>query len=162
MAVQLILLLWLKCIHIQLHNLVTSVRKTAKASNSFVICVRASVRLSSRMNNSVSGRIIVRSDIWGFCNNLLRKLKIDENLTKITGILNNDLCTFMIIPGWILLRMRKFSDKICRENQNTHFMFNNIFPKIMTFMRQCGKIWYSRTCHSWQYNMVHVFCMLGN
>jgi hypothetical protein len=25
--------------------------------------------------------------------------------------------------------MRNVSDKICRENQNTHFMFNNNFPK---------------------------------
>ena len=23
--------------------------------------------------------------------------------------------------------MRKFSDKSCRENQNTHFIFNNLF-----------------------------------
>ena len=27
----------------------------------------------------------------------------------------------------ILLRMRTFSDKSCRENQNTHFVFNNFF-----------------------------------
>jgi hypothetical protein len=25
--------------------------------------------------------------------------------------------------------MRNVSDKSCRENQNTHFMFNNFFPK---------------------------------
>ena len=30
-------------------------------------------------------------------------------------------------------------DKICRNNQNTHFMFNNIFPEIMLFTRYCGK-----------------------
>ena len=41
-----------------------------------------------------------------------------------------DLCTFMIISRWILLRMRNVSDKSCRENQNTHFMFNNfVFRK---------------------------------
>jgi len=29
-----------------------------------------------------------------------------------------------------------FSDKICRENQNIHFMFNNVFPpKIVPFIR---------------------------
>jgi hypothetical protein len=38
----------------------------------------------------------MKSDI--FFNNLLRKLKIDENMTKVTGILNDDLRTFMIIP----------------------------------------------------------------
>ena len=29
---------------------------------------------------------------------------------------------------WILLRMKNVSDKICRQNQNTHFMFNT-FPR---------------------------------
>jgi len=31
--------------------------------------------------------------------------------------------------------MKKSLDKSCRENQNTHFMFSNFFPKIMKFMR---------------------------
>jgi len=31
--------------------------------------------------------------------------------------------------------MRNVSDKIYRENQNTHFMFNNFLPKIVSFMR---------------------------
>jgi hypothetical protein len=26
--------------------------------------------------------------------------------------------------------MGNILDKLCRENQNTHFMFNNVFPKI--------------------------------
>jgi len=30
--------------------------------------------------------------------------------------------------------MRNISDESCRENQNTRFMFNNIFPKIVPFM----------------------------
>ena len=33
-------------------------------------------------------------------------------------------------------------DKLCRENDNTDFMFNNFFPKITPFMRQCRKIWW--------------------
>ena len=33
--------------------------------------------------------------------------------------------------------MRNALDKRCRENQNTHFVFNNSFPKVMPFMRQC-------------------------
>ena len=27
----------------------------------------------------------------------------------------------------VLLRMRNMADKTCRENENTHFMFNNFF-----------------------------------
>ena len=34
----------------------------------------------------------------------------------------------MIISSSVILRMRKVSDKICRENQNTYFMFDNISP----------------------------------
>jgi len=26
-----------------------------------------------------------------------------------------------------------------RENQNTHFVFSEYFPKILPFMRECGK-----------------------
>ena len=58
-------------------------------------------------------------------------LKSDNN----NGTLHEDLCTFMIISRWILLRTRNVSDKSCRENQNTHFMFNNFFSKMVPFMR---------------------------
>jgi len=37
----------------------------------------------------------------------------------------------MIISCRILFRMRNVSDKSCRENQNTHFEFINIFPHIV-------------------------------
>jgi len=29
--------------------------------------------------------------------------------------------------------MRNVSDKTCRGNQNTHFVFSNFFPKIVPF-----------------------------
>jgi len=48
--------------------------------------------------------------------------------------------------------MRNVSDKSYRENQNTHFIFNNFFSKNVPFMRQCGKILYSRTGHAWQHD----------
>jgi len=46
-----------------------------------------------------------------------------------TGTLHEDQYTFLIISRWILLRMRTVSDKTCRENQNTHFVFNNPPPE---------------------------------
>jgi hypothetical protein len=58
--------------------------------------------------------------------NLLRKLKFHQNLTRITGTSHEDLCTF-IIPRSILLRMRNVSHESCRDDQNTHVMFNNFF-----------------------------------
>jgi hypothetical protein len=38
------------------------------------------------------------------------------------------------ISLWIILRMRSVLDKSYRENQNTHFMLNNFFSKIVSFM----------------------------
>jgi hypothetical protein len=33
------------------------------------------------------------------------------------------------------------------EKIKTYFVFKNFLPKIMPFMRQYGKIWYSQTGH---------------
>ena len=49
--------------------------------------------------------------------------------TRIAGTLREDKCTCMIISRTVLLRMRDASDETCRENQNTHFMFNIFFPE---------------------------------
>ena len=35
---------------------------------------------------------------------------------------------FLITSVSLLLRMKNVSDKICRENGNTHFMLNNVPP----------------------------------
>ena len=41
--------------------------------------------------------------------------------------LHEDQYIFLIVIGSVLLRMRNFSDKRCRENQNTHFTFSILF-----------------------------------
>jgi len=43
------------------------------------------------------------------------------------------------------------SDKSCRENQNTHLTFNNLFLKIVASMRQFGRIFSSRADHRWNF-----------
>ena len=48
-------------------------------------------------------------------------------MTKIGDTLHRDLCIFVVISRQILLRLRNVSDKSCRENQNTHFVFSNFF-----------------------------------
>jgi hypothetical protein len=45
-------------------------------------------------------------------------------MTRITGTLHEELCTFMVISRYMILRMRNYSDKSCGENQNRHFVFN--------------------------------------
>jgi hypothetical protein len=64
----------------------------------------------------------------------------------------------MLISHWILLSMTNVSDKSCRESQKHTFYV----PKIVPFMRQYEKMWYSQTGHRWQYNTGHALCMLGN
>jgi hypothetical protein len=59
----------------------------------------------------------------------LRKSKFHQNLIRITGILHEDVCTFMKVSWSVLLRMRNVSDKSLREYQNTHFTFNTLFRK---------------------------------
>jgi hypothetical protein len=63
----------------------------------------------------------------------------------------------MIISRAVLPRMRNTSDAFV-EKIKTHFMFSNFFSKIVLFIRSCGKIWYSQTGHTWQYNTAHALC----
>jgi len=85
--------------------------------------------------------LYMKTDICTFM-----KISINSNLIEIWQELRvlymkTDICTFMKISRWILFRMKNVSDKSYRENQNTHFMFNNFFflSKIVPFMRQCGE-----------------------
>ena len=55
-------------------------------------------------------------------------------MTRITGILREDQYTFILVPRLILRRTSNVSDESCRENQNTYFIFGNIFPKIVLSM----------------------------
>ena len=56
-------------------------------------------------------------------------------MTRIIGNFHEDFCTFMTICHLIVLKMRNVSDISCTENQNTHFMFNKCFTKILPFTR---------------------------
>ena len=42
-------------------------------------------------------------------------------MTRITGTLHEDLCTFMIISRWIILRMRMFETEFV-EKTKTHIL----------------------------------------
>jgi hypothetical protein len=45
----------------------------------------------------------------------------------MTGTLHEAQYTFVIMSRSVLLRIRNVSDKSCRGNQNTHFVFNKFF-----------------------------------
>jgi hypothetical protein len=55
------------------------------------------------------------------------KIQVSLKSVKNKITLLENQCTFMIISHSVLHRMSRVSDKSCRENQNTHFVFNNFF-----------------------------------
>jgi hypothetical protein len=55
-------------------------------------------------------------------------------VTRVAGTSREDQYTCVIVPR-SGLRMTNVTDKIRRENQNTHSVFNNFFSKILPFMR---------------------------
>ena len=67
--------------------------------------------------------------IWAFFDNLSRKFKFRWNLTRITGTVHEELCTFYDNIA-VLLRIIHVNvwDR-SRGNQNTHFMFKNPFSE---------------------------------
>ena len=68
----------------------------------------------------------MKFNIWLFFENTSRKFWFHQNLTRITGTLNEEQYTFLIISRLVLLRMRNVSDKIV-EKIETHLMFNKLF-----------------------------------
>jgi hypothetical protein len=54
--------------------------------------------------------------------------------------------------------MRNISDKSFREIQNTHYIFNKFFSKILPFMNKAEK--YCRVGQAIHDNMAHTHCML--
>jgi len=92
--------------------------------------------MSAWNNPAPSRRVFMKFGIWIFFGNLSRIFILHYNLTRMTGTLHEDQNIFLILSRLLLLRMRNVSDKSCRVNQNTHFIFNYFFsPKIVLLMR---------------------------
>jgi hypothetical protein len=72
-------------------QLFTPVRKIAKSDYQLRHGC-SSIRPSAR--NNVTERVFIKFDSWVFFENLLRKSKPRQNLTRITDTLHEDLCTF--------------------------------------------------------------------
>jgi hypothetical protein len=71
------------------------------------------------------------------------------------GTLHEDEFTFFIISRSFLLRMRNISDKVCRQGQNTHFRFINVF-------RKSRRLWHNveNYCRVWQDTRQYGACAL--
>jgi hypothetical protein len=70
--------------------------------------------------------------------------------------LREDQYTFSVISPSLHVTMRNVSDKLCRENQNTHFTFSFIFKTC----RLSDNVKKYRVGQAASDNMVHVHFML--
>jgi hypothetical protein len=101
----------------------------------FVMTVCLSLHRPVWKISASTGHIFIQFDSWRFLENLSRKFVVHYILTRTTGTLREDLSTIVIISLSFLRRRRNISDKSCRDNQNTHFILHNFFPKILPFFR---------------------------
>jgi hypothetical protein len=79
--------------------------------------------------------------------------QVSLNSDNNNGTLHEDLRTLMT-SRWILLEMRNVSDKSCRENQNTNFIFSNFFSENRAVYEIMWKNMVESEGHRWQYNTV--------
>ena len=71
----------------------------------------------------------MKCDVLRIFRKFVGKIRVSLKSDKNKGTLHEDVCTLMTISRRILLRMRNVSDRSCRENQNSHFIFNNFFSE---------------------------------
>jgi hypothetical protein len=76
----------------------------------------------------------MKVDTWVFFEILSRKFKFHSNMTGITGTLYEDQYIYFFMNSRsVLPRIRSVSGKGCRENHNTHLMFNNYFLNLIFY-----------------------------
>ena len=105
-----------------------------------------------------------------------RKSKFHYKRARKTDTSHGDQCqyTFFIPSRSVLLRMRNVSEKSCRENQNTHFMYyafffrKSCFYEIMwkniieldkpqmTIWGMCIACWLPKATNTHSYNVILI------
>ena len=86
-----------------------------------IISLFMSVRLSAWNNTAPTGQFFIKFDIWGFFENLSRKLHFHCNRTRETGNLRGDQDTFFVVSHSVLPRMKHISDNVV-EKPETHIL----------------------------------------
>jgi hypothetical protein len=120
-----------------------------------------SVRLSAWNNSAPTGRISMKFDIWGFFENLLRKIQVLLESDKDKGYFTWRPIHILIISRSYSLTTINVSDKRCRENQNAHFVFSNFFS-LKSYHQWDNVEKYCRAGQATDDNMAHVHCMLDS
>ena len=93
--------------------------------------------------------------IWIFHEILSRKFNLHWNLTRIDGILREDLWTYIIISRSVLLRLRNASDIISRKIK-TYILCST------TFFSENRAFWWDKVVKPDRPHTAHAHCMLCN
>ena len=83
-------------------------------------------------------------------------------MTRMTGTLREDLCTFMIISLRILLRKRNVLDGSCTEYHSAHFCSVAIHENGVVNEIPWKNVVEPDRPQMTMYNTAHALCMLGN
>jgi len=102
------------------------------------VCVSPSIHMEK-----LSSIEQIFHEIWYFSTfqkSVIKPSSYTEILTRITNTLHAGRPMYIydnisLISSW----MRNVSDETYRENENTHFMFNNFFLKIVPFYYNVGE-----------------------
>jgi hypothetical protein len=88
--------------------------------------------------------------------NLSTKFKVDYNMTRWTPTLREDQYIFSSYLVQFFLEWEMFLAKVIQEN--TNFMFRNMFSKAMQFVRYWVK--YGSSGQATDDNVAHALCLL--
>ena len=115
-----------------------ALKKLRKATTSFVMPARPSVRPSTQNNSAPTGRIFMKLDILLFFENVSRKFNFDQNLHEKQALYGQTDVHLRQLSCRVL-RIRNVTEESCRVYQNMLFVFNNLLPKIVSFIRKRKK-----------------------
>jgi len=111
--------------------------KFRKVTIRFVMSANPSVFPPARMEQ-------IRLPLDGFSRNFIfehfskicrEKFRFHRSMMRMAALYIKTTRHFLLHFAHFFFRMRNVSDKSCRENQNTHFVFNNFFFENLAFTR---------------------------
>ena len=106
-----------------------------------IISLVMSVRLSAWNNSAPIGRIFIKFDIWGFFENLSRKLNFHCNRTRKTGTLHGDEYKFLSYPTQFFLEWKIFQTNYV-DKLETRIMLYYIFPSTKLQVIEITATWF--------------------
>jgi hypothetical protein len=102
--------------------------------NSFLVLFIMPLYLSAWNNLALTERIFIICDPSVFFETLLKDFKLEQNQTRITSTLHEDLFTFIMISRSFPVRMKSFRQNLYRKSKHPFYVQYIIFKKSYRFL----------------------------